>query len=57
MKLFKVSAGVNIFVLFAGIATLEFVRTQNWAPVAYFAVLALSFLLLDRGNRQAPQSK
>ncbi len=43
----KFGANFAIFVLFFGIAALDAVQTRDWVRVAFWAVVAVSYLWAD----------
>jgi hypothetical protein len=46
-----------IFLLFFGIATLEGIRSKNWIAVGYWALIAITFLVLDSGKNTTDWKK
>jgi hypothetical protein len=56
MKKLRPGTGFVIFVLFFGIAFLEAFRTKDWWSVAFWAAMAMIFLLLDNRKNESRES-
>ena len=47
MKKINVGANFAIFLLFFGVATLEYFQTQNWLKTLFWLVIGAVFLFAD----------
>jgi hypothetical protein len=52
-KNIKPGAGFTIFVVFFGISVLEAFQTHDWLMVAFWALIAVAFLLMDMPKKKA----
>ena len=47
MKLLKIRTSFAVFLIFFGISLLEAFRTRNWLNAAFWAAIAIMFLVAD----------
>jgi len=51
MKRINIGAGVTIFMLFFGLATLEAIQTRNWLKGAFWIAIGFVFLIQDNSRK------